>query len=114
MNAQERSGAWPASTGATKRQTKAKFIGLGLLNGKRFHPLVEYWSVPRDASSRAHTMPRNSALLYPNRNPKDSHSPKYLGLLKLDDGRVFWVGIWRAFVNGEPVVELKLSEKGNE
>jgi hypothetical protein len=98
---------------ATK-QTFADFIGPCPLNGKRFHPRVEYWSLPSDASSRAHTMPRNSALLYRNRNPKDSNSPPYRGVLKLDDNRTFWVGAWRVTVNGEPVIELRLIEKRND
>jgi hypothetical protein len=56
-------------------------------------------------------MPKNSALLYPNRKPKNKSSPRYLGVLRLDDGRKFWAGLWRRTTNGETVVELRLEPK---
>ena len=55
--------------------------------------------------------PRNTAVLYRNKKPKDANSPRYLGVIVTDTGHKYWVGIWPAEVNGEPAVELKLMPK---
>lgn len=41
--------------------------------------LIQYFSVPRDATARAQQMPRNSVLLDRNKTPKNDDSPTYLG-----------------------------------
>jgi hypothetical protein len=56
-------------------------------------------------------MPRDSALLYPNKQPAGNDPPKYRGFLKLSDGRCFWVSAWGRSVHGETVVELRLTPK---
>jgi hypothetical protein len=66
---------------------------------------------PLDVTSRASSMPRDSALLYRNKSPKDSAASHYRGLLKLSDGRVYLVGLWVRQVKGEPALEIRLSEK---
>jgi hypothetical protein len=67
-----------------------------------------------DISDRAHTMPRNSAILYRNARPKNDESPAYAGLLRMSDGQKFWALLWRRTVKGKAVVELKLVEKPEE
>jgi hypothetical protein len=67
--------------------------------------------LPEDATDRAHQMPRNSALLYRNTDPKGVDPAAYRGLLKMADGRVFWVGAWPRLVKGKTVVELRLVER---
>lgn len=69
------------------------------------------WSSQRDASARSHQMPRNRCLLYRNRNPKNEDSPSYLGVLRLDDGRTFWVGLWKVTVCGQLALEIRLEPK---
>ena len=64
-----------------------------------------------DITSRTSSMPRDSALLYPNRKPKDAHSPFYLGLLKTANGSVYWAVIWIRLVKGERVLELRIKER---
>ena len=66
----------------------------------------------RDITARASSMPRDSAILYRNRAPKNAESPAYYGLLKLSDGSIYWAAIWARLVKGEPVVELQLKPKG--
>lgn len=68
----------------------------------------------RDISDQAHSMPRNSAILYRNRRPKSNDSPAYAGVLRMADGRKFWALIWPRAVNGKAVVELKLTEKSED
>jgi hypothetical protein len=68
------------------------------------HPL-------KDLTAQAHQMPRNSCLAYRNKNPKTNDSPFYLGVLKLETGETFWVGLWPRTVNGGAVVEVRLSPK---
>lgn len=65
----------------------------------------------QDATGRSHQMPRNSALLYSNKQPAGRDPPMYRGLLKLSDGRCFWVSAWGRKVNSETVVELQLTPK---
>ena len=67
-----------------------------------------------DISDRAHTMPRNSAVLYRNARPKGEDSPAYAGVLRMIDGRKFWALVWPRTVKGKTVVELKLVEKPEE
>src|SRR5262245_36285610 len=67
--------------------------------------------VPEDVSDRASRMPRNAALLYRNKTPKDPTSPHYRGLLRLEDGQVFWIGLWVRSVNGERALEIRLVPK---
>jgi hypothetical protein len=65
----------------------------------------------QDVTARANSMPRNACLLYRNKTPKGPDSAAYRGVTKLQDGQTFWIGIWPRTVNGEPVVELRLSKK---
>jgi hypothetical protein len=58
-------------------------------------------------------MPRNACLLYKNKRPKNTGSPRYLGILRLADGQTFWVGAWRRTVGNEAAIELKLSPKAD-
>jgi hypothetical protein len=56
-------------------------------------------------------MPRNSALLYKNKNPKDANASHYRGLLKLENGQSYWVGLWIRQLDDERVLEVKLVPK---
>jgi len=67
--------------------------------------------VAEDIRERSAKMPKNSSLLYRNRSPKNSDSPHYRGLLKLENGDSYWVGLWVRSLNQERVLELKLSRK---
>jgi hypothetical protein len=64
-----------------------------------------------DVSNRAHRMPRNSALLYRNKASKDATSSHYRGLLKMQNGDSYWVGLWIRRLDQEPVLEVKLLPK---
>lgn len=65
----------------------------------------------RDVTSKSSSIPRDAALLYRNRKPKNAHSPSYLCLLKMTDGGIFWAGIWVREVKGQRVLELRLSPR---
>ena len=65
----------------------------------------------KDATPRSSQMPRDSCLLYPNKQPTGVDPPKYRGFLKLADGRCYWVSVWGRTVNSETVVELRLTPK---
>jgi hypothetical protein len=68
--------------------------------------------LPEDVAERAHKMPRNSALLYRNRSPKDINSPHYRGLIRLENGQAHWVDLWvRRLDREQPVLEVKLVPK---
>jgi hypothetical protein len=64
-----------------------------------------------DVSNRASRMPKNSSILYRNRTPRHDASPHYRGLLKLENGDTYWVGLWVRQLRGEPVLEIKLTRK---
>jgi hypothetical protein len=61
--------------------------------------------------ARASNMPRNAALLYRNKNPKDASSSHYRGLLKLENGDAYWVGLWVRQLDQERVLEVKFVRK---
>jgi hypothetical protein len=67
--------------------------------------------VAEDVSARSSKMPRNSALLYRNKAPKDATSAHYRGLLKLENGDAYWVGLWVRRIDQERVLEIKVSRK---
>lgn len=67
--------------------------------------------IAEDVSERAHQMPRGSALLYRNRAPKDTLAAHYRGMLKLENGQAFWVGLWIRRLGQERVLEVKLAPK---
>jgi hypothetical protein len=67
--------------------------------------------LPEDVTARSSKMPRNSTLLYRNKAPKDARASHYRGLLKMLNGDSYWIGLWVRTVNGERVLELKLSPK---
>jgi hypothetical protein len=64
-----------------------------------------------DVTARSSQMPRDSALLYPNKDPRGDDPPRYRGFLKLADGSCFWISAWGRTVKGETVVELRLTPK---
>ena len=64
-----------------------------------------------DFTAESSQMPRNSALLYPNKKPKDANSPEYIGIMKTREGALFWVGAWRGLVNGQETIKIKLMPK---
>jgi hypothetical protein len=68
-------------------------------------------SAPVDIASRADKMSRGSSILYKNKNPKNATASHYRGVLKLEDGRAFWVGLWVRQVNGERALEIRLAPK---
>jgi hypothetical protein len=55
--------------------------------------------------------PRNTALLYLNKRPRDKSAPRYLGVIVLDDGRKYWIGAWPAKAGTEPAIEIRLMPK---
>jgi hypothetical protein len=65
-----------------------------------------------DITGKSSRMPRNSALLFPNKAPRSGADwAHYRGVLRLLDGRFFWAGIWPRICNGRPVLELRLELK---
>jgi hypothetical protein len=68
----------------------------------------------RDITDQSSTMPRNSAILFRNTQPKNDDSPAYGGVLRLDDGRKFWALVWPRTVRGKQVIELRLVKKPEE
>jgi hypothetical protein len=56
-------------------------------------------------------MPRNTTLLYRNKAPKDASASHYRGLIKLENGDSYWVGLWVRRLGDERVLEIKLSPK---
>jgi hypothetical protein len=64
-----------------------------------------------DVRERSSKMPRNSALLFKNKTPKDATSSHYRGLLKMQNGDAYWVGLWVRRLGTERVLEIKLSPK---
>lgn len=56
-------------------------------------------------------MPRDCALLYPNKKPRDENSPQHLGIMKTKDGVLYWVGAWMGTVKGQEVIKIKLVPK---
>jgi hypothetical protein len=69
--------------------------------------------LPEDVSARAHQMPRNTTILYRNKAPKDANASHYRGLLKLEDGDAYWVGLWVRRVGQARVLEIRLVRKRN-
>jgi hypothetical protein len=67
--------------------------------------------IAEDVRERAAQMPRNSALLFKNKTPKDARSSHYRGLVKLENGQAYWVGLWVRRLDQEPVLEVRLSKK---
>ena len=66
----------------------------------------------KDVTAKASKMPRNSAVLYRHVNSKNSSDPPtYLGVIRLEDGQIFWAAIWGRIVNGKQAVELQLKRK---
>jgi hypothetical protein len=72
-------------------------------------------AIPRklgeDVADRAHKMPRDSALLFRNRSPKSEVASHYRGVLRLEDGSSFWVGLWVRRLGQEQVLEIRLVPK---
>jgi hypothetical protein len=66
---------------------------------------------PKDITARSSSMPRDSAILYKNSDPKGSDPAAYRGLLKMADAKVYWVGAWPRTVKGRTVIELRLVER---
>jgi hypothetical protein len=64
-----------------------------------------------DVRERASKMPRNSTLLYRNKNPKDATSSYYRGLLKLENGDAYWCGLWVRRLGDERIFEIRLARK---
>jgi hypothetical protein len=64
-----------------------------------------------NVAERAHQMPRGSALLFKNKAPRDERASHYRGLLKLEDGTSYWVGLWVRRIDREPVLEVRLVRK---
>jgi hypothetical protein len=56
-------------------------------------------------------MPRGSTLLFKNKAPKDTTSAYYRGLLKLESGDAYWVGLWIRRIDQERVLEIRLAPK---
>ena len=67
--------------------------------------------VAEDVSARSSKMPRNSALLYRNKAPKDPTSAHYRGLIRMLNGDSYWVGLWVRRIDQERVLEIKLVPK---
>lgn len=68
----------------------------------------------KDISAKVTKMPRNSSVLYKHSNTQHSADPPaYLGVIRLEDGQLFWAAIWSRTVHGKQVVELQLRRKIN-
>jgi hypothetical protein len=63
--------------------------------------------LPKDITSRSFQMPRDSCLLYPNRDPRGDDPAHYRGLMKDADGSLYWVGLWVRIVKGQKVLEIR-------
>jgi hypothetical protein len=65
-----------------------------------------------DITSRTHSLSRNTTVLYQRMpRPGESDPPGYFGVLRLEDGRFFWVAAWERTVNNRPVIEIQLTKK---
>jgi hypothetical protein len=68
-----------------------------------------------DITDRSSRMPRNSTILYRTPSPRSGADPAhYRGMLRLRDGRLFWIGGWFRTVNGQTVLELRLTPRDGE
>jgi hypothetical protein len=66
----------------------------------------------KDITAKVGKMPRNSAVLYKHTSSKDEPDPPaYLGVIRLEDGQLFWAAIWGRTVNRKQTVELQLKRK---
>jgi hypothetical protein len=74
-------------------------------------PETNHQKLVEDVRERSSKMPRNSALLFKNKTPKDATSSHYRGLLKMQNGDSYWIGLWVRRLGEERVLEIKLSEK---
>jgi hypothetical protein len=62
----------------------------------------------KDITAHSSSMPPDSAILYKNTSPRGEDPSTYRGLLRLESGERFWVGLWPRTVNGKVCVELRL------
>jgi hypothetical protein len=67
-----------------------------------------------DVSDRAHKMPRDTALLYRNRSPRDTASAHYQGVSRLSNGTLYWITLWVRSIHNQPVLEIKLTRKEDD
>jgi hypothetical protein len=66
----------------------------------------------KDITAKVSKMPWNSAVLYRHTSSSSSPDPPaYLGVIRLEDGQIFWAAIWSRVVNGKQAVELQLKRK---
>jgi hypothetical protein len=72
---------------------------------------ISQQKLAEDVSDKAHRMPRNAALLYRNKAPKDPTSAHYRGLIRMLNGDSYWVGLWVRRIDQERVLEIKLVPK---
>jgi hypothetical protein len=58
-------------------------------------------------------MPRGSCLLYrnPHLHQQGPDAPEYLGVIRLQNGELYWVTAWNRLVNGKCAIEINLSPK---
>jgi hypothetical protein len=74
-------------------------------------PSMFKMNTKKDLTQESFQMPRDSALLYPNKKPRDEDSPHYFGVMVTKDGTSYWVGAWTATVKGQDVIKIKLIPK---
>jgi hypothetical protein len=74
-------------------------------------PGTDQPKLAEDVSDRAAKTPRCAALLYRNRAPKSEVASHYRGLLKMQNGDSYWVGLWVRRLGAERVLEIKLVPK---
>jgi hypothetical protein len=70
-------------------------------------PMWAMATTPKDITSRSYQMPRESWILYRNRDPRGADPAHYRGIMRDSDGRVFWITLWVRQVKGERALEIR-------
>ena len=65
----------------------------------------------KDITARASSMPRDSAILYPNPRPRGEDPPAYIGIMRSALGELFWLAAWGRTVAGRAVIEIRMQPK---
>jgi hypothetical protein len=79
---------------------------------KRF-PVIAMATTPKDVTQQSNKMPRESCLLYRNKDPRGADACHYRGIMRDSDGRDYWVALWVRVVKGQRVLEIRRVLKTN-
>jgi hypothetical protein len=67
----------------------------------------------KDVTDRATKMQRGNCLLYrnPHLHEQGRDAAEYIGVIRLQNGDLFWVLAWNRYVNGKCSIEIVLNPK---